>query len=1268
MPLPSKRGISNRPGAQQQLSSALSSTQTPTAHQQETESQLLREQKIPNPLPPVPFGRQNTRTPRLPLSLPDYEHDNQDVGMGDEDIIVYGSDEQAELGHEAEIEKFRDERLRRVHTYAQRYLAGDRVYIHCARLKGPVVNNPWKKRKEHNDHEQIPLGMREFKRRRLMDEKEDEVMATPTQSTRTTGTETVENCVSQEPGPRRKRAAPKKVVHGEEEDEVEVEEEEEEEEEEEDLEGGELDTISVPTGKEELHTITVASIGRRKRKSTTAGKLNPQKTTGMGMSKTKPKSRTTTSRNSSKACTTTTTSKKTVTTSKRRKAEALQEEAVEEATVTVKFTRGRGEGRGGRGGRGGRISTKSKAPITQHADDKDEGGVSGASSIRMGKRKAPASVNKAKWGNHISPTVSGQTTLKSKKAQPETMNQSTEPAMEQPLEATVAATTTNFWEKSFEIPAVDPAEPLANSPVEPITPVANLSLEEPTPPSIFYGPSSTSKNGVTGSAKLANRFIAVKRGTSNPVAKQTNSQARTIPVARTKSKRAGSASAVAVKKTGKKTADGAAAVDAPNAKRKQKVTVALAEEEGNSSERQEGGDNDLGEWVPTSSDFKYIKGNGMKSAVVDTNDDLLIDGRKAGKKEEIINKGKSWAMEVTATQQPKRKKPRVIDFSALSPFGGGQVVTKGGRAYSSQRGDLGDEGKGAAEPRADRKNAVGLLQTGKNVSVAPIAPSLNTSSGKPTSSEKGYSFLREVPDNTNSQGNINESLVAVNEKAAFVKESTRVAPTVGQPSGIRWSITLSKEVDQAAQAAGCTTCTAIHGEVLPVPALGTLGEEPQPTEPFEQVEELVFAVPPPPTAGLELQSPWMNTQRQLSAARKGFMSLLDTPTVEETIPAKMQSTALSRLRRGPDFGLERSAGAMETPSGNPLSTTLPGSIVLMPETPGPILAGLSPDPAVEDDASSGAGVVPDTSPSGPTTSRHRGESTTTPATLSAFRTRNGADVTFSSPMAVRGDIIGDSHSEGATQRDSIPPLEFSPFKTFDTPTKSQFGNFIPGFSPLRYSPDGALGMVEGPQLQSTSEHRSQSQSSMVPIRLFGGDKPKDPRAPEYKPRNQQRVNPSTWLGLSQSRTSNISLFDSSAGTPAQQSAPPSSPALPSSPPPRSLQAHTPPPILPLPPFSPSQEKVPGTPHFRRASSTQFTQNGQQSPGTKLAGDMLEMMGGGVWDIDTELNKMRSEDTQAEAEGPSKKNALATPTTGRGKLSKGLFNSGTRRVGSGKRRL
>ena len=1187
--------------------------------------------------------------------------------MGNEDIIVYGSDEHAELGQEdeAEIEKFRDERLRRVHTYAHRYLAGDRVYIHCARLKGPVINNPWKrkepetadrgKRKEYSDHKMMPPGVREFKRRRLMDEdEEDEVMATPTQRARTMGIEIVGKSACQKPGPKRKRAAPKKVVHeggwnGEEEKgEDQVEEE--------------LNTISVASGVQaKLNTITAAAIGPGWRKTTTTGKSN-SRTTEVCTSKTKPKPSTATSKNSSKASATAAASKETGATSRRWKVEPLQEKVTEETTVTVKSTtRGRGEGCGGQRGR---VSAKPKAPVTQHAED--EGEVSGASSIRRSQRRAPA---KAKWGDHVSLTVSGETISKAKQAQPETADLESqpdyamEPAMEQPLEATAAAATTNFWE--------GPVEPLANPRIEPITPVANLSLEEPTPPSIFYGPSGASKNDVTGNVNLANKFIAIRRGASDPAVKQSSSKSRAILATGTKPKRTGSVLAAVAKKAGKKTTGGTAAVGAASGKRKQKVTVASLEREGDSREHQGGGDYD---WIPESSDFRYKKGNGKKTAAVGAKDNVLADDGKAGK-EESINKGKGQAKEATPAQQPKRKKPRVIDFAALSPFGGGHVVTKDGRVYSRSRGDHEGEGKGTDKPRVDRHNTLRPLQPENKVSVAATAPSsLNTPFGKPMSCEKDDSSLQKILSNTNSQGNIYQPPVAVNQKAAAAKKSTQVAPAVSQPSQARGLITLGKAVDQAGPATECTMSTVIHSEAPPVSTLST-SREPRSTEPTTHVEELTFAVPPPPTAGLESQSPWMNTQRQLSAARKVFMSLLDTPNVEESTPVKIPSATLSRLRRGPDFSLKRGAGTMKTSPGNSLSTTPPGSIVLMPEAPASILAGLNPDPAVpavEDEVSSGAGVVPGTSPSGPTTSRYHqalGESTTTPAALSAFRTRNGADVTFSSRMAVRGDVSGDGHGEGAIQSESIrgiPPPEFLSFKTFDTPTKSQFGSFMQEFSPLRYSPDEVLGMVEGSQSQPMPQPRSQPKSSTVPIRLFGRDRPKDSSSPTDKSENQQRVNPSAWLGFSQSRTSNISLFNSSASALVQRPAPPSSPALQSPLPSHSPQAHTSPPVPPTPLFPSSQEQAPSTPRFRRTSSIQFAQNGQQSPGTALAGDMLEMMGGGVWDIDEELNKMRTEDTQAvEAEGLRK--TLATPATARGKLGKGLFSSGTRRVGSGKRR-
>ena len=1176
--------------------------------------------------------------------------------MGDEDIIVYGSDEQAELGqqNEAEIEKSRDERLQRVHTYAQRYLAGDRVYIHCARLKGPVVSNPWKKKKglepadwskgkEYSGHEKMPSGVREFKRRRLMDDEgEEEVMANPTQWARARGAEMVEGSVIQKPGPKRKQAAPKKVVHEEEDS------EEEDSEEEEYQDSEDLDSISAAGEVQgELHTITAAATGGT-RKTSTTGKSNSQAATGMSTSRTKPKPRTTTSRNSSKASITTTASKKTA---KKQIAKLIQEEVPEEITLTVKPTRGRGK----------QISAKPNAPNTQHVDGKeDEGEVSDASSLRRSKRKGPASVDKAKGGSHVSRTTSGEMTSKAKKT-PMFLelqsNHATKPTL--PLEATAAAIAVNLCKESFEMPTVeDPAEIPVNPPPEPITPIANLSPEEPTPPSIFYGPSCTSKNGVTGSANLTNRFLATRGGTSEPAAKRSNSKARTIPATGTKPERPRSApAAVAKEKTGKKTTNGAAAIDTANRERKRKITAAIPGEEGESRERGGGGDDDQNDWIPASSDFKYKKGNGKKTAAVGAKDSVRTDSDDdAGRKQECIIKGKGRAKEAITTQQPKRKKPRIIDFAALSPFGGGQVVTKGGKAYSSPRVGQEDEGVHADERRADRGNTVGRSQTRDNVAVVPMAPSsLNTPSREPTSGEKADSSLREIPSYTNSQ------------EATVTKESAQVALAVSQPSEARGSTTLSKELVQAAE---CNMSTAIQAGAPPVPALGTPGGEPQPTEHPAHVEKLAFAVPPPPTTGVESQSPWINTQRQLSVARKGFMSLLDTPIPEKTTPVKLPSATLSRLRRGPGFGLQEGAGTMKTPSVNPLSTAPSGSIALTPETPAPILVGLNPGSPVEGEASSGADMVPDTSLSEPITSHHRqacGESTATPAALSAFRARSGADVTLSSPIAVRGNVAGDS-SGGIAQQDSImskPPPEFSPFKAFDTPTNSQFGSFMQGFSPLRYSPHEVLEAIEESQPQSTPQPRSQPQSSIVPIRLFGGDKHQDSSDPADKSDNQQRVKPSAWLGLSQSRTSTISLFNPQISIPARLPAPSSSPALLSSPPPLSPRANTPPSAPPPSLFFPSQEQAPSTPRFRRTSSTQLSQNGHQSPGTKLARDMLEMMGGGVWDIGEELNKIRGEDTQPEADGLSK--ALATPATGRGKLVKGLFNSGTRRVGSGKRR-
>jgi len=163
--------------------------------------------------------------------------------------------------------------------------------------------------------------------------------------------------------------------------------------------------------------------------------------------------------------------------------------------------------------------------------------------------------------------------------------------------------------------------------------------------------------------------------------------------------------------------------------------------------------------------------------------------------------------------------------------------------------------------------------------------------------------------------------------------------------------------------------------------------------------------------------------------------------------------------------------------------------------------------------------------------------------------------------------------------------------------------------------------------------------------------------------NQQQVRPSAWLGLS--CTSNISLFNSSSGTPQPRSSPPSPsspirrPSLQPQPSSTALQ-----PSMTPPPLSPTQSRCPLTPLFQRTSSYQFGLASQQSPGAKLARDMLDLMGGGVWDIDDELNKIRSEDT----EGPKGlASSKPVPSAARnGKLGKGKgLSSGSKRPGQWK---
>lgn len=405
---------------------------------------------------------------------------------------------------------------------------------------------------------------------------------------------------------------------------------------------------------------------------------------------------------------------------------------------------------------------------------------------------------------------------------------------------------------------------------------------------------------------------------------------------------------------------------------------------------------------------------------------------------------------------------------------------------------------------------------------------------------------------------------------------------------------------------------------------------------LSQSQQFVVPGPPaplPPQRRESQNSPWMGTQRQLSVAKRGFMSILDIPISEKSSPVQGPASMFSRALNVSDHGSSTPGQAssgdqrnilphilLETPAVRDMSSIFPS----MPNS----LANLT------------TGNVPDTSPS---TMRYRMQRVAGPSTPapSALRRRNGGDLTLPPAMALSHGVREDKRANSHSDSDGAPP-DFSPLKAFDTPTKSQFGGFMQGFSPLRYSGDGLA------ESEPESASQPQSQEGMVDINLteYSRSESNDPK-PSGGEESQSQPRTSAWIGVS--RTSGLALFSTS---------PLAAAVGPSSQTPR--RPLTPPSAI----FSPTQyggrgRQPPTTPSFPRSGSCQFV---PQSPGTKLAGDMLELMGGGLWDIDDELRKMGNKDS---AGGDSN---LITPAPNSRKAGvKGLFSSGLRKSGSGTRR-
>ena len=1105
-----------------------------------------------------------------PVPLPDYQYysDNFDE-VAAEDIFVYGSDDQADLGgiDEGGLETSRNERLRRVHTYALRYLAGDRVYIHCARLRGPFINNPWNKetkttrRSRWNGKRQqdtVTMGKPESKRRRLMEEDEGGVVATPAQKTR--GISTTGGTATTRPSAR-KRQARRKVVY-----EEEIETLKEAGEGHGDDKGDELvdegfDTL--PFSKEQHTTSGSTSREMKSKVTVNAGSMNLRTTTKGTKSRVKPEGRNRVPKTGSRLGA----SPKRGSTTASKKFDTALHGVNDSGNSRVL----RGESRG----------ATSKLPASTHQDNHRQ-------EVEEAKRDL------------LNPIVDGEVFPREKINIPTDL----------PL-----VDVAPMMVSSLVSPTVNEAEEIARLiSGEIVTPVSNLQFSEPTPPSIFYGPNHGTKSNTAINIDLASEFSALrKRDGSEPIFKPSNKNGQTVPSVG----RAVSVPPVATRNRKSKIAVVATADNTVSEKKKQK---AVLENIGNATQFTEGVVGEANSWISTSSEFRYKKGASQRivaSIIRDFNGGGGVD------KSEIrdIEKQRGNTRKPT-TQNLRLKKSRTVDFAALSPFGGGQVVTK----------------NVVTKIQREENTSNGLWDEDSQV----ISAVVSTAALQFRSGEKGNGPLQEIPGNTSSPdqktkvGSVQVSTLLYTDKT--LEASLHKIPA--EPNNPPVPESIRTKTSAAFSELNTSTGKPTRpGEVL---------QEAQTTAVTStHTQDHVFTTSLLRTQ--DSQSPWVSTQRQLSAAKRGFISVLDTPISKESSPV---SVALSRLQKGPAIArnpqhnndyAERSH-TLHFPPSSP-------SHILMPETPPPV-GGAPRNYSLPANECSGPGIVLDMSPSASITNRHR-QAQSDYATAAGPSAGNGADVTFSPPIAV----VRDGKTEHCTNsRGNTGGAEFSPFKIFNTPTKSQFGNFMQEFSPLRYSPDASSATKE-----LTSRSATQSQSGTVAIRLY--DEDETPKNAGSQQPNKQLVRPSTCLGLS--RASNISLFNSSSGASQPRSSPPPpSPLTRRSSLPFQPSSTTPQPSLPQCPLSPTQSRCPPTPLFQRTSSSQFGQAGQQSPGAKLARDMLDLMGGGVWDIDDELNKIRSEGSEGSKVLASSKpvpSAARSRRLGKGKR----ISSGSKRLGQWK---
>lgn len=1029
--------------------------------------------RAPDPLPP----------PRL--HLPVYPPLPQEFVVSDSDIIVADSD--SDGNNEGSGSEFsRSAKRRRIEIYAQRYLAGEGLYIHSARLRGPVIKNPWSKmaRKEQEAQRKRGVGDRALERVKKQELGARIVIeATPTQrpSSAIQEQEGFEQIVASPVGPRRTQTRSKAVPR----------------------------RPRTASGKEKVDDVFTTEPTVRRRATSRPEIAEPEPTIAATRTR------------SGKASTKATTRKPANT---RKKPKPTDDDSYRET-----------------------VEAESK-PKARKRKTRNSDAVVSADTLTSASTTA---IPKKKPINTRPRTVSNVTRGQVPKARaPPTTTPNKKPSEMSSRASSVSSKNAGLVDS---IKVISPIESRIHDMATPRALPGLASVHGHSSPNLPFSQSAP-QFGTVSSARLQ----PVRSLAGRPQSVLRKETERTLSYFRTP-KAVPDTSPTANK--GKRKAEDSYHTPIEHAK-----------------------NGDSEEEVHGSFRFKRIRrGTSAAPAVGAHNDE---DPKQASKSPPLQGMGK----------QPKPRKPKAVDFAALSPFGGGQVVSRKGENYNPSLQSL-PAPLEQLEPQLEPQLEGGTIRVQER--------------GVPDAHKVENQTCSSRPSTANAQMT----------KATISKPSK--SPVTQIP---RSSVPISASQPVPKSTPG-TNGDTIHVDP-PRSASQRSGRNYHLDNNFQADQE-------------SPSKNWLSTQNQLSAAKKGFMSaILDSPltfspdvSLNSLSQPELHTPSLN-LPRPPIPTLKRSTTnplQRETPGlkkkqrpekrlpdvieGNSISVhspDVPNLEVKPTDRPPSSRRALSPpvsrtSPNEDNEAILSSPPVllgrmlPSSSPAPPSPSRLQ---LSTPPKPKDSRASNGY-----------------THTEGG---------DFSPFKTFDTPTKSQFGP-LPGFSPLRYSPPKPLPVLR----EGTGERSSQDRNRDLPLsqsRSVRKSFEETPKAPAINNRDGGNGGGPQWLGIS--RSNGFSFFNSDGLTDSPNGGVKNNATLPESPSHFATSSFNPGGNKDPFPAASSAVNTPYKAHGgedargrdQQTSPTLHSQenrnrNNTLSPSKKLAGDMLEILGGGLWDIDEELKKM-----------------------------------------------